>query len=183
MKKAITILLALVMVLPLAACGGGGSSSDKKRLIGNWYTESSDAVNTAIGTLAYKNTTWYYFHDNNKYYFSSVQNSYMKTGDGWIPFGDEQYNTYSGTYKLKDGIISLTHKNSSGETETEEIPYYINEYTKELIFDVDKNGNSKWTKSSDTPSIPKEAEKENDNSSNSAKSSGDAKAAAAIVKE
>ena len=176
MKKTITILLALVMVLSLAACGGGSNSSDKKRLVGDWYVESSSTVNTAIGVIGVKSTSWYYFHENNKFYYSKVSNDYLSGPEGWIPIGAQEYNTYSGTYRIKDGIISLTYENSDGATETEEIPYYINEYTKELIFYVDKNGNSEWKKWSDKPSVPVEDQKEDDKPSTSTTTSAPAKA-------
>ena len=64
----------------------------------------------------------------------------------------------SGTYRLEDGFIILEIDENSELADNvpsfflEPIPYYINEYTKELVFNVGTDGTSDWSKTSNVPS-------------------------------
>ena len=154
MKRAITILLALLMVLSLAACGGGGNGKDKEKLIGTWkkitpYSVSEFGSQGGFkGRFSMEGEETYSFYKNNEFYnlwYMGIDALYGER----IPRDQWEKRLYHGTYKIKDGFITLTYDdNDMGE---EIIPYHINEYTKKLIFDVNEKGESDWEKKSDTP--------------------------------
>ena len=154
MRKAVTILLAIGMTLSLFACGGR-TSPDKEKLIGIWHKEELTPVETAIGTMGTKRNIEYIFFEDNTFYREIYSYDLYLVDNEWLPFSDITHTVISGKYSMEDEIITLTYKEDD-EAETIEIPYYINEYSKELFFNPDRYGNSDWMKISGTPQVPQE---------------------------
>ena len=124
MKKAVIFILAIILLLSLFAC----SSSDKKQLVGSW--QNSEYVLIIPNAPKVHWETTYSFSNDNTFMYESES---------------EAFDTYSveyGTYTIKSGIITLTYEDGDIET----IPYYINEYTHELVFNSDSNGESNYNK-------------------------------------
>lgn len=91
MKKAITILLALMMVLSLAACGGGSAKKSKDvetDLQGKWDYSFNAKINNALCLESYE--------------FSNGKVRYVFKNNG-NTLEDKQ-----GQYEIGDGIITIT---------------------------------------------------------------------------
>lgn len=151
MKRTIAILLALLMVLSLTACGGG--NKDKDKLIGVWtwdipYEKTYNPGTDSYISIEAKQT--YSFFENNEFYFLWYGGMDMWTGSR-VPRDKWTKRLYHGTYSMKDGILTLKYDND--EKEEQKIPYYINEYTKGLMLDVNEKGESDWYHSSETPRV------------------------------
>lgn len=146
MKKLISLLFLAVIALTLVGCS---ETKDKAKLIGEWHYK--DTV-YSHGTAGYFKSTYddyYSFFKDNTFSCKYYDELYMSVdGISYFPLSPSS-DTFSGTYTIKDGMITL--KPSSGDRDEIEYPYTINEYTKELIFNVDRDGNSKWEKISSTP--------------------------------
>ena len=149
MKKTVCVLLALCYVVLLCACGG---TNDKDKLIGAYYYKYKNKQD--LGDNSY--IMWdelrkiTFSADNTFTYETSGTSNTVMLG---MPFGSEDLAfSGSGTYKMKDGSITLEYKEDSGlgsklpGTLLGAIPYHINEYTKELVFCVKNDGTSDWTK-------------------------------------
>ena len=153
MKKTISFILALLIALSFVACGDSSTKSNNKKikemLIGGefWYKDdkfSSDHPYRAI----------YQFHEDNTYEEHLVDINYNLSQYG--------HTIITGTYSINEDFIVLkkekwqqselnykTLKTTDSQLdysdeEDDNIPYYINEYTKELVFYVDRNGDSKY---------------------------------------
>ncbi len=149
MKKAIAILVALLMVLSLAACGGGGNS-DKDKLIGTWsFTGKYESTFLGNPYYDYREYSYSFAKDNTFYYQEK----------GFIGLEKKPYSEWEvqrvgkGTYTIKDGFVNITFDDPDTFGTKEPIPYYINEYTKELIFNVDRDGESRWSHTSKSAEV------------------------------
>ena len=118
MKRVISLLLALVMMLSLCACGG---SPVKKALVGSWsHTEVKNG-----GVL---DVTTYVFKSNGKFQYLHSTNTEMNDYTGtYIINDDDTISIYAGdnktdvketlTYKYLTGVLTL----KAGRTELKKI--------------------------------------------------------------
>ena len=155
MKRLCFIFITLVCAITFSACST--SNADKEKLIGTWH--SWDRLEDTIswwdehGGYAHEGDYHFYFLKNNEFY-----HEYVFTGYRFIYTSDSNQPTVApvdqndcilhGTYKLKDGIVYLTYDKDSEEhvpIEKRDYAYYISDYTKELLFDVDTEGKSEWS--------------------------------------
>ena len=157
MKKAISLLLALVMVFAFAACG---NSKDKEKLIGEYHYsfERSDKVSDGF-YLAYDEDWYISFFPDNTFYYEVTGLSGKIIDNQAYDVTDEAF-IGSGTYKMKKGFITLEYDEDSElslklpSSFKEPIPYSINEYTKKLVFDVKNDGTTDWSRITDNPTKP-----------------------------
>ena len=137
MKKILIFFLIASMLLSLCACGSNG---DKKKLCeGIWayyYTDYSHAY-------AY---TWRVFDFSTKGSFTyTVHYTHNPVLKGSKNIWKEQY--YSGTYKIDTKncqILMKYDKDDVSDDMPKKIPYYLNEYTHEMVFYTDEKGQSSY---------------------------------------
>lgn len=149
MKKIICVLLSLCCFVLLCACGG---TNDKEKLIGTYY-------NNFKFTQDLSDDSYIKWDELRKITFSSDNTFIYETSgtQATVMFGITVSNeeidfSGSGTFTMKDGFITLQYPEDSDLEHNlpgnlrDPIPYYINEYTKQLIFCVKNDGTSDWTK-------------------------------------
>lgn len=142
-KRLLLFLLILLLLFSLVGCGNDNSNSKKiKSMLVNgklWIKDWKDS-------LLYRDI--YDFHDDNTVIYHDLAYREFDNHLG--------YSIFTGTYKITDDFIVLefktrqdidtkdytTVKKEESITQVKNIPYTINEYTKELIFDVDRSGDS-----------------------------------------
>ena len=141
MKKIVALILATSMVFALCGCG---SNEDKEKLCeGVWVNHNKSSG--PLGPYAYWNI--YDFSANGSFTYSEYR----------ITLGHLLDDEYHGTYKMdtnKHEIILTYNKDENGEQRASEtIPYYINEYTHELVFKPNAEGKSYYSNRSSIESI------------------------------
>ncbi len=156
MKKTLSLLLALLMLFSLAACGGNGS--DKSKLIGRFYSHDEYLNYTTYFTLFNAVKRNIVFFPNDTFYYSEESTlSGVGEESGTEASLDPVKSGGSGKYTIENGFILLS--DFSGDIELPEdlrdpIPYYIQEDTQKLVFGAASGESSQWNKKSDTPTIP-----------------------------
>ncbi len=157
-EKAATILLVLVMLLSLAACGSNNKKIKEMLIDGgmwirDWSSRGEDyiSLNRTIYEFQKDNTyTEYSLYTMNLSYTTFKGETKVDISSGCL--------VYTGKYSLNDDFIVLkqekkqsvddkdytTVKSEEDQKKEIKIPYAINEYTKELLFDVDRNGKSDY---------------------------------------
>ena len=117
MKKAITILLALVMALSLAACGGGGTTTETAG--GQTGNKSKDEIATVKELLCVND--WGYWEEDYRgdisfYTFRDNGTASSHFYTVW-EYTAEFRSGSDGTYTInQDGTISVELDNGSGTT-------------------------------------------------------------------
>ena len=135
MKKILILFLIASMLLSLCACG----SNDEKNMLcdGIWVYYLNDRYN------AYAKT-WrvFDFSTNGKFTYAVYVNyDLIDSKDIW----KEQY--YSGTYKMDTKncqILMKYDKDTVSDNMPKKIPYYLNEYTHDMVFYTDEEGKSSY---------------------------------------
>lgn len=129
MKKYIIALLIVALCLTMCACGESGSKTKIKEQLctGSWKKDYSSGGG-----------------DGGIYRFKSNNSVHLLEADGLKTVESD------GTYKIDTDFnqIMISYKSGFREGKTQTIPFAINAYTHEIIFNVDSNGNSKWYHSS-----------------------------------
>lgn len=157
MKKFICLLLALGMILGLCACGG--NSNVKTKLCENVHYN----FHSSWGNNYY--LTVYEFNKNGsyaRYKYEVHTNKKVNELTGWEMF--ELQEKEEGKYTIDTNDCQIVYNikkrlDADGEPiinnpeETYKMPYAINEYTHELLFDVSSNGESEWTEYSSVDNL------------------------------
>ncbi len=153
MKKAIVILLALILLLSLSACGG-----DKGKLIGRYSSHEEYITRTgyfSVFNAAKRNLV--FFPDGTFYYQEEILMSVGSLeGTGYMDL-DPIRSGGTGRYQIADGFVTLSGYDGEGalpDELTAPIPYGIDAETGELVFAVKEDGWSDWKKVSKVPTIP-----------------------------
>lgn len=132
----------LVVVLLFVFVGGGTSSGVKDQLCDGvwcWQFYFPGSSFTTINFGPSLDTTVYEFKTDNT--FKIYDGSYSYEYDALLSSPMEE--SYSGKYSIDEEKCQIILE-FDGDTETAKIPYAINEYTHEFLFDVDSSGKSSY---------------------------------------
>lgn len=134
------LVVALVVVLLFVFAGGGTGSGVKEQLCDGVWCKQYQFESPSFSTVDFGpwlDTNIYEFKPDNTfteyygtYYFSDIASLLN------VPMKE----SFSGKYSIDEEKCQIILTSSDGETV--EIPYAINEYTHELLFDVNTSGES-----------------------------------------
>lgn len=142
-KQIIMAISAVLVVVVLFVFVGGGTGSGVKDQLcdGVWcwqfYMEGSSFTTFDFGPTM--DTSIYEFNPNDT--FKIYYGSYCSEYDALL--STPMKESYTGKYSIDEEKCQIILE-FDGDTETEKIPYAINEYTHELLFDVDSSGKSSY---------------------------------------
>ncbi|MBR3791471.1 MAG: zinc ribbon domain-containing protein [Clostridia bacterium] len=140
-KQIIMGISALLVVVLLFVFAGGGTGGDVQDQLcdGVWCRQMSfeGSSFTTIDFGPWLTTYVYEFKPNNT--FIKYAGTYYFTDMGSL-LNEPMEESFSGKYSIDEEKCQIILNSSDGETV--KIPYTINEYTHELLFDVDSSGKS-----------------------------------------
>ena len=137
-QKIMAISAVIVVVLLFVFVGGGTGSGVKDQLCdGVWCRQfsSSRSIYNFLGPSI--TTSIYEFETKNT--FKIYEGYYNEDYDSMLSTPVQEI--HSGKYTIDEENCQIIMEYDD-ETETVKIPYAINEYTHELLFDVDSSGES-----------------------------------------
>jgi len=141
MKKAVIVFALIVACLSSTGCSN--SNIDKQKLCnGVWAARYGG---TALwGTVEFSDYYIYDFSSNGTVIYYNYGGSYHDKGTA--PSFSE--TKFTGKYKMdmsnKQIIIAFDEDSNGISQDDQTIPYYINEYTHDMIFKPDSNGESMY---------------------------------------